>query len=45
MTEVFMKHQQLLNVVLTKQLEDSLGTLGNTIEKELNNVQEDGSTG
>lgn len=45
MTEVFMKYQQLLNVVLAKQVEESMGILVNTIEKELNNIQEDGNSG
>ena len=42
LTEVFMKYQQLLNVVLAKQIEDNLSLLVNTIEKELNEAPEDG---
>ena len=45
MTEVFMKYQQLLNVVLAKQVEESMRVFANTIEKELNSIQEDGSSG
>ena len=45
MTEVFMKYQQLLNVVLANQIESNLATIANTIEKELNNVQKDGNSG
>ena len=45
MTEVFMKYQQLLNVVLANQIESNLASIANTIEKELNNVQKDGNSG
>ena len=45
LTEVFMKYQQLLNVVLANQIESNLAAISNTIEKELNEMQNDGSTG
>ena len=34
LTEVFMKYQQLLNVVLAKQVEQNMATLLSTIDKE-----------
>ena len=40
-----MKYQQLLNVVLANQIESNLAAISNTIEKELNEMQNDGSTG